>query len=244
MILGKIVQKFALNKTKLIQKKAAKVSSETLSECKPVTYGKHKIKRYLYHLTSEENYKKMLETGMMKTHKCGSFDVLAGIFMTDLQNLTKRWRCSKDWDKHGNLGYALLGHIYKGGKNIVCLRIPTKNLNHEILRVRSQNTLFKTRGMGKDKSELACDAHELIGSHAKNRNLFARRKEAVEYIYLDNIPVNNVQLVGKADLSEIVPLVSKTKHSDKKTMQGNIFLTTLKTLFKGQPEMKGLDVIR
>ena len=82
-------------KTKPIQKTLKVVQQKTVTNPEtrperllpvnpPKHYGKHKIKRYLYHFTSEENYRKMLESGVMNTSRDGALGILNGVFMTVL----------------------------------------------------------------------------------------------------------------------------------------------------------------
>ena len=51
-------------------------------------YGKHKVPRFIYHMTNKTNYESMLRDGFIKT----SPDVTLGrgVFATELTNLFKR----------------------------------------------------------------------------------------------------------------------------------------------------------
>lgn len=203
-------------------------------------YGKHKIKRYLYHMTSEENYKKMLETGRIQLSSDRTLDY-GGVFMTELENLAKRWRVSKDWNivmpenKDGVfLSMALIQQVAKDSKRVVCLRIPTKYLDHNALKVRSQNKLIGSEATNKYKSHVA------QGAPAKDANLFKQRKEAIEYIYQDEIPMSQVELAGIADVPQLSEASFKTwSAARQKDTTKNFFLN----LFKGQPEAKGIEAM-
>ena len=204
-------------------------------------YGKHKVKRYLYHMTSEENYKKMLETGKITTTSDMQLDY-QGVFMTELENLAKKWRNSKEWDffpenKDGMfLSLALLKQTSKDSGKIVCLRIPTKNLDHDMLKIRSQNRL----GLAEKDSSGRIIEHITKGAPAKDANLYKQRKEAIEYIYQDDIPMDNVELVGMTEIPEIT---MDNLAVWSKAEQRNVVLDALKKLFQGQPEAKGLDAM-
>ena len=102
--------------------------------------GKHKIPRYIYHVTSKQNYEGMLESGAINLTNDPFFG--KGIFFTDIQNLFKEWN-KFDNNLGKNLLERLLDHCYKGN-SIVLLRIPTSKLNIENLFVRSQKRLFST----------------------------------------------------------------------------------------------------
>lgn len=51
--------------------------------------GRHKVSKYLYHLTNAENYKKIQESGMLKTTKDGCFGKLDGNFMIELKTFLR-----------------------------------------------------------------------------------------------------------------------------------------------------------
>ena len=81
--------------------------------------GRHKVSKYLYHLTNAENYKKIQESDMLKTTKDGCFGKLDGNFMIELKNFLKNWRCNREWASHGNLGYLLLKQASKGKSDLI-----------------------------------------------------------------------------------------------------------------------------
>lgn len=98
--------------------------------------------RFLYHLTTKENYANILQTGEINP----SSDKLCGqnIFMFDMINFFKHWTkqfeggaLAKSIDK-----MLLCKMVGKKDTSIVLLRIPTKSMNIEKLRIRSQDALF------------------------------------------------------------------------------------------------------
>lgn len=102
-------------------------------------YGKHKIPRFIYHMTCKSNYESMLNDGVIKTtsdHTCGS-----GIFTTELSNLFKRWKKPKVWCGT-SLQEQLIEQVAKEGEAVVMIKIPTEKLNHDLLIVRSQDVLL------------------------------------------------------------------------------------------------------
>jgi len=103
------------------------------------TIGKHKIPRFIYHMTSKSNYESMLLDGIIKT----SPEPLIGrgVFTTELTNFFKRWRNNRSWD-NDSLQERLIQQVSKGSDEIVILRIPTASLDSDKLIVRSQNRLF------------------------------------------------------------------------------------------------------
>ena len=117
---------------KLAKKKGLKIK-ESNPKKKP---------RFLYHLTTKENYANMLQTGEINP----SSDKLCGqnIFMFDMINFFKRWTkqfeggvYAKSIDK-----MLLCRMVGKKDSTIVLLRIPTKSMNIEKLSIRSQDALF------------------------------------------------------------------------------------------------------
>lgn len=101
-----------------------------------------KTPRFLYHLTTKENYFNMLQTGKINPSSdnfCGQ-----NIFMFDIMNFLKRW--TKQYE--GGLSSTSIDKklfckmVGKKDSSVVLLRIPTKNMNIEKLSIRSQDSLF------------------------------------------------------------------------------------------------------
>lgn len=190
-------------------------------------YGKHKIKRHLYHITTEENFKKILDVGYIKPSCDGMYFSLNGVFMVELQNLLKKWKSHSDFDDR-HLGFELIKQIGNQSRKLVLLRIFTQNLKHYLLCIRSQNRLF---GQMKNKSSLVMN-HAVNGAPAKDIRLY--NSEAIEYIYQTDIPLKEIELVGKADLNPI----SKELPRDE---QNQFALNVFRKLFNGQPEMHAIE---
>ena len=203
-------------------------------------YGKHKVKRYLYHFTNEAHYENILKSGQIDTSTDAYLDY-DGVFLSELENVAKCWRTSKDWNqlmpknKDGiYLSLGLLGHVSKKSDKVVCLRIPTKYLDHDMLMIRSQNKLCKC-ALSRE-----IIPHIKTGMLSKFSNLYKQRKEAIEYIYKEDIPVDKIEFVGVGDfpylkLEDVIVM--------PKEEQRNIVLNVLKKIFTGQPEATGLDRI-
>ncbi len=70
----------------------------------PIQYGKHKIPRFIYHITSKNNYNKLLIDGTLRMSEdlfCGE-----GVFTSELDNIFKN--SARAWK-----GKSLLGEIVK-----------------------------------------------------------------------------------------------------------------------------------
>ena len=230
------------------------------------TIGKHKIPRFIYHMTNKSNYQSMLCDGIIKTSQDGLLG--NGVFTTELTNLFKRWRKCKSW-RSKSLQEQLLRQVAKGKDEIVILKIPTSKLDSDKLVIRSQNKLFswtfsdkakdafeqiaqrvynealpngwlnKVREILKDiitKQESKKYAEHLTtGTPAKMSGLYKQRKEALEYVYLDNIPMSKVEKIGEVNIAEL----RKTSEYDPIRPMRSIFTN----LLKGTPEVKGAELL-
>ena len=230
------------------------------------TIGKHKIPRFIYHMTNKSNYESMLCDGIIKT----SPDALLGngVFTTELTNLFKRWRKSNSWGSK-SLQESLIEQVAKGQDEIVILKIPTSKLDSDKLVIRSQNKLFswaisgkaeeafmqipekmgnetnsngwlnKVREILKDiiakQESKKCAEHLTTGAPAKMSGLYKQRKEALEYVYLDNIPMLNVEKIGEVNIAGL----RKTAEYDPVRPMRSIFTN----LLKGTPEVKGAELL-
>jgi hypothetical protein len=230
-------------------------------------YGKHKVPRFIYHMTNKSNYKSMLKDGVIKTTQDDFFG--KGVFAIELTNLFKRWRNNKSWGG-SSLQQQLIQQATKVSDDIVILKIPTEKLNHDLLKVRSQNALFswenpvsftkiirnadvekelKQLPKGKDgfgskyisilrkklleKKGIA--THLLEGSPANVSKLFKQRKQALEYIYKEEIPITAAEKIGEVNIER---LRSSAEYNPTKPMR-SIFTA----LLKGTPEVKGAELL-
>lgn len=201
-----------------------------------IQHGKHKVKRFLYHFTSIDNYEKMLKDKNMKMSKKDRYLDKSGIFMVDLPNYTNRWLNNDTYWSTQNLALTLMSETCHNQDKLVCLRIPTKNLDHSKLKIRSQDKFFNHQ-----KKFLApVSEHIKVGDEAKNRGLYTQRKECIEHIYQDEIPMDKVELVGIVDIDR--DKVCR-RYDERGAKQKNIVIDILKRLFKGQPEEKGVNYI-
>ena len=205
-----------------------------------INFGNRKIPRFLYHLTNEENYRFMLNEGKIRIDK--NYHSLQGVYMIELSNFLKRWGISSDWNGD-NLRRKLLQQASNThNSKIVLLKIPTANINKEKLVVRSQNSFFRVLYNGlsiKDlkpgkttrKSPDVVFRHTLFGDPAINAKSYKQRKEAIEYIYPDEILISDVQKIGEAEINP--------KNVDKISLR--FFFSKL---LKGQPEQKAVALLK
>lgn len=206
--------------------------------------GRHKIPRYIYHLTTQRNYQSILKDGQLKTTEDPLYR--QGVFAIDLINFFKRWGQNQAW---GNsiLQADLIEQVRKFTDGLVILRIPTRNLDTDKLRIRSQNKLFSWKYAHENEIDKIRDSnrgnqftrlcnllyntaterianHLTHGSPAQQSSLFTRRKEAIEYIYPEDIPADKIEKLGEIDKDMLrYYLRSKSPNPIK-----NIFLELLK----------------
>ena len=183
--------------------------------------GKHKIPRYLYHVTTFANYKNMLKTGTLRVSNLSGLG--SGVYMLELQNMIKHYG-----NHNGYRGLErLLGQARLHGENeLVLLRIPTTKLNASRLAIRDNGN-----PVGINSSQFKVT--DLIGDSAINSKLYKQRKVGLEYVYPHDININNISLVGSAKVKPLTEgVISDTEA-----------LGIWKTLTKGEPEHMAFEVL-
>lgn len=181
--------------------------------------GKHKIPRYLYHITTRANYESMLKTRSLRTSDPGGLG--AGVYMFELQNMIKHY------GNHGcyrGLGRLLGQGRLHGGNELVLLKIPTSKLDAGRLAIRNNSALAKK----------VSSIVDYIGDAAINSKLYKQRKIGLEYIYPHDIDISNVSMIGSA---KIKPL------TEGDTIRDTEALTIWKKLTQGQPEYKAFETL-
>ncbi|MBQ6515634.1 hypothetical protein IJI31_00480 [bacterium] len=201
-----------------------------------INFGKHQAERYLYHFTSVDNYKNMLKDNKISTSK-DMFLEKPGVFMVDLPNFTNQWLNNDTYWSTQNLALTLLRETSKYQDKLVCLRIPTENLDESKLRIRSQDKFFNYL---KDPYHSDPPEHIKKGDDEENSEIYTKNNESIEHIYQDEIPMDNVELVGIVDIdkNQVCRL-----HAERGAKQKNIVIDILERLFKGQPEEKKLNYL-
>lgn len=191
--------------------------------------GRRNLPRYLYHITTENNYQQMLKDGYIKGHHDLDLSThLSGVFLFDLKNFSKRWTTMGiDWgDKLFTFAKGLIMQASKDDSNLVVLKISTKTLSQNKLKCRNQLTDSKT--------------HNTYGDFATNQKHYTRKKNAIEYINEGNIPIQNVTKIGEAN-------VGFNLHKAMENLSENIFdkidvKKILQNLFKNTPEEKSINI--
>jgi hypothetical protein len=220
------------------------ISKENLKPLEKDTFdskiGKHKIPKYLYHLTPKENYSMMMEEGILDVG--GEKDTIQGVFMFDLENFLKHWSPKNGT---GDIRKRLLRYTSNFGSELVILKIPTEHLNKEELKIRSI-THFNTKSekevnIAKEQWKTTGEApkgfeHVILGDSAKKAGLYNQRKEALEYAYPDEIDMSIVKKVG------VIPSYADLYIEELATGE-DLLLKAFKHGFKNQPEEKALIML-
>lgn len=214
-----------------------------LQQANPEFGSSKKLPRYIYHMTSKAHYESMLNDGFIKLSE-NKLHVDKGVYAFDLCNFFKHWKKHKDWG-YDDLQRAILRHVVhwfqsasSGKGDLVILKIPTSKLDSNKLFVRSINRLFKFEDSQENFNKLSTSQKKHLRGEtpANEAILYKRRKEAIEYIYKDNIPLENVQQIGN-----IVNIAALRKNSK---FGINPVKFIMQSLLEGTSEAKGAELIK
>ena len=122
--------------------------------------------------------------------------------------------------------------VLEGKNKLVILKIPTDQLDPNKLKVRSQNRFFKCL-LSNTYEDLNLNEHLRCETPAIEARRYKNRKEAIEYIYQDKIPIHLAKPVGNI---VDIPALRSSSEFDK----NNPVKEILKHVFEGSPEGKGL----
>ena len=196
-------------------------------------HNQRRMPRYLYHLTRKKNYDSMLKDGLIKTaHDIDSSTNLDGVFMFDMINFLKRW-CSigivvGELNAWISLAQALFMKVSVNNLDLVLLRIPTKKLLTDKLRCRQQ-----------DLSPTISIEHANNGDKAINQKHYTRKRKAIEYIYQDNIPIENITIVGEVNNG-----LKIEESQDLNTLKNINPLELLTKILQNKPEQKAVELAK
>lgn len=164
-----------------------------------------KIPRNIYHITNNYAYKLMQQEGYLR----GDFDYFINeksIFAIDLENFTKFWKNNQN-NQENSLQENLLRKAVrwvksaiKGKNELVILQIPTEALDPNKLFIRTQKKFFNYLGLQKSRARIIhnIDKMHLFGEiPARYSRLYNGKKQAIEYIYKDDIDINLIKQIGK-----------------------------------------------
>ena len=194
-------------------------------------FGKNnsKIPRYLSHITTKANYNSMLASGVIKTSKDVSpLSTLDGVFMFDMKNFTKRW--FNTWVRYDNSGEKYnIGSVLLGKHSLISLMQQGADKSSELVLLRFRTNKFDINKLRVRIQNITKASYKPNGESALFQRMHTRRKDAIEYIYSNNLNIADAEKIGELRLNfksvnEVLKYVSE-KHFD-----------TLLKLVKGQPE--------
>ncbi len=206
--------------------------------------GKHKIPRFMYHLTTESNYQSMLKDGYIQPH--ASIDSPPFVFLFDMKNFTKFWRKTRQVQEQPRTT-LLTNMIFDEKENIVLLKIPTKELDARKLRLRRQKKCRSgSSGFAEELTNFTNNPYKfttlmkgikyiLSGEPAVKSSLYNQLKEAIEFMTPDAIPIDKVTLIGKTTINRELLDKAHTQMLDVPEIW--------KALTSGTPEYKAFERI-
>ncbi len=159
-------------------------------------FTRKNIPEYLFHLTTKDNYKSILQDGYIKKSHDRILNKDA-VFLIEKNNYLTEW--SKVFVDKDNLKNRLIEHVNLGDESVV-LKITTKNLHLKKLFVRNQKKFFMLYNGQYDELpknplkfiRMITDAiHLRFGTPAFIKKFFNKHKP-YEYIYKDKIETNNI----------------------------------------------------
>lgn len=174
-----------------------------------INFGNRKIPRFIYHLTNAHAYDSMLKDGGIKATTKDYYIKEKAVFFIELDNFCKNWGFSKSWKAFPEPlqeSLLMLAAYFKtpspiqGENKLVILKIPTDKLDSNKLFVRSENRFFEQILADKnDTNGLHFDLKQNLEGNvpASKSKLYKNRKEALEYIYKDDIPIEKVESIGQ-----------------------------------------------
>ena len=191
-------------------------------------FGNRKVPRYIYHLTTKEKWSRILSSGELRPSYDGC---MKAVCMADLSNLFGQWKADLR-TKGQQMLKDLVDHVQKDNSNLVILKISTEKLKRSEFFLRPQGECFKISKedgfipwllKGKDKNTVPNRKFLLLteGVEAQNARKY-RHKDAIEYVYKNGIPVQNIEKIGETPT------------------QGKSLLEIWQGLLKGTKEEKAL----
>jgi len=164
--------------------------------------------RYLYHITTKENYEKIQKSGGLIA-KAGEDTVgKPQVFLFNLENLLNAW--NKKIPMSITRLQQLLQAVAKDDTELVMLRIDSKALNKEKLKIRPLDKLFE-HYKNQDRT-----SKFLFGEDNGLSYIYRQRKEPYEYLYSNDIPLSSISVVGNAGYRQTGSSLFNMLNNDEK----------------------------
>lgn len=197
-----------------------------------ISFGHKKIPRFVYHFTRQRLYEIMLSDGYLRAMNIDSYMEKPAVFAVDLQRFFKNWGFHKAWNNTFQpeplyesliMKVAYPDDLFSSWLNkFAILKIPTKILDKNKLKIRSQKTFFEQVHSENplEIKDVKILEHMRGTTSACKSRLFNNRKEAIEYVYFDNIPIEHVE---KLNIFVGEPIIL-----DKENKYKNLLMNLLK----------------
>ena len=216
-----------------------------INSCNITNFRSRKVPRYIYHFTNEHAYKSMCNDGFIKATTKDSFIKDKAVFLIELENFCKNWGFNKSWDQFSEplqesllmlASYFTTPSLIESKNKLVILKIPTDKLDSEKLFIRSENKFFEQiLSVKKDTTDLHPNIKQNLEGNtpATKSKLYKNRKEAIEYIYKGDIPIEKAEQIGQI-------LDINTLNYDK----NNSVKSILQKILEGFPEENAIRHLR
>lgn len=182
-------------------------------QLEPRKYALKKDKsRYLYHITTKKNYERIQQSGGLIA-KTGEDTIgKPQVFLFNLENLLNAWNRKIPMSR--TRLQQLLQTVAKDDTELVMLRVDTKALNKERLKIRPLDKLFETYHNNDKSNEF------LFGEDNGLSYIYKQRKTPYEYLYSNDIPLSSISVVGNASYIQTgSPLFNMLKNNEEDIMR-------------------------
>lgn len=167
------------------------LAANTVSTIKPAK--KTNIPEFIYHITSEENYEKILhDKKIIKSTIETGQNACYGIYFLDKDNFLQKWLGRKEPDLSGDvdIGEALMAWTCKGN-NPVIIKIPTSRLDLSKLRFRPYLEACKESFEKLNSDTMKVDSKLVTeGLPLSDLQRYIKTNEPIEFIYKEELPID------------------------------------------------------
>lgn len=187
---GKAGWKLAKNLLNKTEEVSSSIGAELLTKTRTYPLKKDKSK-YLYHITSQRNYEKILESGGLKVQQGIDTKGTPRLFLFNLENALNAWA------NGGKRDYLakILQMAKKNDDKLVMLRIDAKSLDVSKLKIRTLDKLFQIMKNNDINNPF------LQGENSGLSYIYKQRKTLFEYMYSNDISMENISKVGDVVLN-------------------------------------------
>ena len=201
------------------------------------SYIQPKFPNSFYHFTPKAAADEILSSGEIYMSN-DQATYLSGVFLVAIENINNWTKQMLSTPKFNvNFLTALLCHTIKDYDELSCFEIPISNLNKKNISIRSQNELLAANKNNSIADFVSTDYY----------NFYNNKGDAVEFLYEDNIPIDNNNFKGTVKVPGLLKNFFDNCHNyssmDYIGSSADIAaLETFKKLFSDSPEQKAFDI--